>query len=737
MTTETQGQYCENCGAENPPTARYCQYCATLLPFKYTTGTLPEQMLLNGRYQLEKRIGQGGMGAVYKALDTSFNNRPVAIKEMSRTGLTPTRLQDAEEAFQHEANLLSSLLHRNLPRIYEHFTEDERSYLVMDFIKGQTLEDYLAQKGGGPLPLEQVLEWGKELCDVLSYLHKQQPPIIFRDLKPSNVMIDESGHIFLIDFGIARLFKPGQSHDTVALGSPGYAAPEQYGKSQSSPRSDLYSLGALLHHLLTGVDPSEQPFAFRPASQLNPDVPLELENLLKQMLEMDSERRPESAQQVLEKLRTIDQLRMTGTFTRAPKSSSPQPMSESVRLTQAARALYTQRKIREAISTYDRALQADNSNALAWQERGMTQALVGQHRDALASFEKALELDKGLVTSWNGKGTALSTMQRHQSALEAFQQALSLMPDNALAWNGRGAALSALNRLEEALKAFENALHFDPQMALAWNNKGLVLRQLRRYPEALSAFNQALTCNDRVAAYWNGKGLVLYDMGRFREALQAFQEATRRDSNYAPAWFGIGNVYYVQRNLKGALEAYESAIKCSPGFVKALDRRGNVLADMGRYAEAVKSYDQALRIDSHYAPSWNGKASALCEVGRYQEALVAYDRALRINPNAPLVWNGIGNAFYYLRQYPQALDAYERAIRLDQRLTSAWYNKALALKQLRRYREALEAAEEAIKLAPNDPDNWRCKVEVLKKLPGRGKERRAAEKELARLQAMI
>src|SRR3989440_4850906 len=306
MTTETQGQYCDNCGAENAPTARYCQYCATLLPFKYTTGTLPEQTLLKGRYQLENRIGQGGMGAVYKAIDTSFNNRPVAIKEMSRTGLTPSRLQDAEEAFQREANLLSGLLHRNLPRIYEHFTEDERSYLVMDFIKGQTLEDYLEQQGGGPLPLEQVLEWGKELCDVLSYLHKQQPPIIFRDLKPSNVMIDESGHIFLIDFGIARLFKPGQSHDTVALGSPGYAAPEQYGKAQSTPRSDLYSLGALIHCLLTGDDPSERPFFFRPASQANPAVPHALEALLQRMLEMDAERRPASAQEVLQALRADD-----------------------------------------------------------------------------------------------------------------------------------------------------------------------------------------------------------------------------------------------------------------------------------------------------------------------------------------------------------------------------------------------------------------------------------------------
>src|SRR5260221_7758689 len=156
----TREHFCDNCGAENPPTARFCQFCAEPLVFKHTTGSLPEQTLLNGRYQLDSRIGQGGMGAVYIAVDTNFNNRSVAIKEMSRAGLTPARIQDAEESFQREANMLASLLHRNLPRIYDNFTEDERSYLVMDFIEGQTLEDYLEQANGKPMPLEQVLDWG-------------------------------------------------------------------------------------------------------------------------------------------------------------------------------------------------------------------------------------------------------------------------------------------------------------------------------------------------------------------------------------------------------------------------------------------------------------------------------------------------------------------------------------------------------------------------------------------------
>src|SRR5713101_7855605 len=318
----TQELYCDNCGAANPPTARFCQFCATLLPFKHSTGSLPDQTLLAGRYQLLSRVGQGGMGAVYKAADTRFNNRPVAIKEISSTGLTPTRLQEAEAAFEHEAHLLADLLHPNLPRIYEHFAENDRSYLVMDFIEGQTLEEYLGQKGGGPLPVDQVITWAEQLCDVLNYLHTHQPPIIFRDLKPANVMIGESGHIFLIDFGIARIFKPGKQHDTVALGSPGYAAPEQYGKSQSTPRSDIYSLGALLHHLLTGHDPSDQPFFFQSASKLNPPVDPALEVLLQKMLEMDPERRPASAQDVLKVLRIVGQGDGDGTIHIAPKSAS-------------------------------------------------------------------------------------------------------------------------------------------------------------------------------------------------------------------------------------------------------------------------------------------------------------------------------------------------------------------------------------------------------------------------------
>lgn len=731
----TQEQFCENCGAANSPTARFCQVCGIQLPFNHTTGDLPDNTMLNGRYQLQRRIGQGGMGAVYKAADTLFDNRSVAIKEMSRADLSSTRVEEAEEAFEREARLLAGLVHPNLPRIYDHFAEDERSYLVMDFIMGQTLEEYLEKEDGGPLPLEQVLDWGKQLCDVLGYLHNHQPPIVFRDLKPSNVMIDEIGHLFLIDFGIARIFKPGQLHDTVALGSPGYAAPEQYGKSQSTPRSDIYSLGALLHCLLTGDDPSEQPFFFRSASQRNAAVPVELEELLKQMLEMNAEKRPASVQDVAKTLRLIDQQRISGTLTMATamtRTSSTRPASRFSQQMQDAYKLYSQKRIKEAIAAYDRILHTDEFNPQAWQGRGLTQALGAQHREALASFERALQLDSKLVISWNGKGTALNMLHRDQDALAAFDQALLLEPNNALAWNGKGAAQHALGQSEQALNSFDLAHHFDPHMAQAWMNKGLVLRQLKRYPEALRAFDQALSHDKISAIYWSSKGTALYEMGQYQEALQAHQEATKLDARYAPAWYGLGNVLYAQRKLNSALDAYEHAINVDRRYVRAWDRRGNVLGDLGRLTEALQSYEEALRIDPRFAPSWNGKASVLCQLKQYEQALNAYERAIRLNPTSSLSWNGKGNAFYQLHDYTQALDAYQQALRIDSRMVTALHNKSMVLRNLNRHQEALTAAEEAIRLAPNDPDNWQRKAEALRKLRRR-KEAKEAEVEAARL----
>src|SRR5437588_7480757 len=190
-----------------------------------------ETPLLLQRYKLVKQVGTGGFGAVYKAEDTHYGRRVVAIKEISLHGLQPHEVIEATDTFNREIQMLSGLTHSNLPRMYDHATDTEHWYLVMEFIEGETLEDYLQQCTYRRLPIDEVIDIGIQLCTVLDFLHTRQPPIIFRDLKPSNIMRTPEGHIYLIDFGIARRFKPGQAKDTIALGSPGFAAPAPYGKT--------------------------------------------------------------------------------------------------------------------------------------------------------------------------------------------------------------------------------------------------------------------------------------------------------------------------------------------------------------------------------------------------------------------------------------------------------------------------------------------------------------------------
>ncbi|HEY0754358.1 MAG TPA: serine/threonine-protein kinase [Ktedonobacteraceae bacterium] len=314
--------YCAVCGMANLPQSRVCARCATTLPVlssyfstgeseqktHTSTGMIIPNTLLKQRYLIVERLGRGGMGAVYKAVDIELGNALRAVKEMNMTYLKPDDINNFSEAFKHEALLLATLQHHHLPRIYDHFHEHGRWYLVMDFIEGSNLEDYLRLKGG-TLSLMEVLGIGMQLCVVLDYLHTHEPPIVFRDLKPSNVMRAKDGHLYLIDFGIARIFKSGQARDTNVFISYGYAAPEQYGLLQTTPQADIYSLGATLHQLISGADPGKMPlpWAFAPLRLSAAVRATGLGHLIMYMLDANPVKRPESATRVKQELQRIAQ----------------------------------------------------------------------------------------------------------------------------------------------------------------------------------------------------------------------------------------------------------------------------------------------------------------------------------------------------------------------------------------------------------------------------------------------
>lgn len=286
---------CPSCQYQNLYEHVYCTMCGqSLIP---KTGKLMPNTVLEGRYVIVKTLGRGGMGAVYQATDRRLAHIPVAIKEMSAIALGFGNLQKAIESFKKEATMLVSLRHQALPRVTDFFSQgSSRWYLVMDYIEGHTLK-HIAEKRS-PIPYPEVLDWAAQICKILDYLHSRRPPVIFRDLKPSNIMLTNKRRIKLIDFGIARHFKPDLKSDTSAYGSTGFAPPEQYGGNQTDKRSDIYALGATLHYLLTGVEPQNHPFKFEPPGKYV-TVPPALEEVIMKALKLEPENRPGDVREML------------------------------------------------------------------------------------------------------------------------------------------------------------------------------------------------------------------------------------------------------------------------------------------------------------------------------------------------------------------------------------------------------------------------------------------------------
>lgn len=256
------------------------------------------------RYLIQGVIGVGGMGAVYRARDLHFPNvvKLVAVKEMVNMAPDPLVRKTIVRNFEREANLLATLDHRSIPRIYDYFSLNERSYLVEEFINGKDLEAIISDSEDF-ISEERLVGWAIELCDVLNFLHTHKPePIIFRDMKPSNVMINMQDHVVLVDFGIAKHFQTGQKG--TMIGTEGYSPPEQY-RGDATPLADIYALGATLHHVLTRRDPRlEPPFSFgeRPIRQFNPNVSPELEAVIYTALQYNPPDRIQSAQEMKQAL---------------------------------------------------------------------------------------------------------------------------------------------------------------------------------------------------------------------------------------------------------------------------------------------------------------------------------------------------------------------------------------------------------------------------------------------------
>ncbi len=315
---------CPKCGGTNRPEANFCTRCGSWLPAPAEGGEaqrlrqlLPDQWI-KGQYRIIDKIGEGGLGRVYLAQDSS--GRKVAIKQIREldAGLDSGDYEVILHSFQREANILSSLPHPYLPIARDYIVTGESFFIVMDYIEGQSLAQLL-EDAGGPLPESRVLTWTTQVCEALSYLHSKRPPIIHRNIKPKNILLEnpESDRVRLVGFGLARFYIDGLECDEDNLGTPGYSPPEQYGLAQTDARSDLFSLGATMFALLSGSDPAnfvqidnrpveelqdgdleQVRFNIPDIAELNPQISSETRQIIQKALCLDPDLRYQTAEEM-------------------------------------------------------------------------------------------------------------------------------------------------------------------------------------------------------------------------------------------------------------------------------------------------------------------------------------------------------------------------------------------------------------------------------------------------------
>jgi serine/threonine protein kinase/cytochrome c-type biogenesis protein CcmH/NrfG len=480
--------------------------------------------LSKGRYKIERSVAAGGMGAVYRAVDTHFN-RPCAVKEMLDDFQSETERTQAIQWFRRESDLLMDLNHPCIPRVRDFFEEDGRHYLVMDFIEGRTLSEVLSKEGNiaGLNGARGVSEararsWGQQVCSVLGYLHRQNPPIIFRDLKPSNIMVTDKDEVKLIDFGIARTFQ-AQRQSTVIM-TVGYAPPEQlYGNAE--PRSDLYALGSTLHRVLTHHDAANNKptiFDFPPVRSLRPDISSTFEQVIGKALALKLEQRWASAQEMERAILNlpapsaqavqITQIAPPGAanerLTPAQPASAPRFSGTSTFtgpggiLLRTAQDHLNSGRIEQAFGTLQQAFQLEPNNALLHKMYGQVFARrqPPQPELAIQAYNKSLQINGNDPETHRLVGDVYLYVRRMPAqAIAPYSQALRLNPHDFEAHRGLAKSYEETNQPDPALREYQQAAAIDAKRPDIHYAIGQLALRLGQLAVAERAFILVLTIN--------------------------------------------------------------------------------------------------------------------------------------------------------------------------------------------------------------------------------------------------
>jgi serine/threonine protein kinase/tetratricopeptide (TPR) repeat protein len=686
------------------------------------------------RFRIEKLLGAGGMGKVYKAFDKELS-RTVALKT-----LLPELVGDylLTQRFKQELLLASKISHRNILRIHDLGEVGGVKFITMAFIEGQDLNQLLKEEQ--PLPLERSLKIARQLCEALEAAHSEG--VVHRDFKPQNVLVGNNDHVYVSDFGLATSFetaKMGMTRTGAVMGTPRYMSPEQVEGKPVDSRSDLYALGLVLYEMVAGTTPFSGESTWQLMYQrvqvvpkdvklANPALPDYVARVIMHCLEKDASKRYQSAKDILADLnagrspsftntRTVQinlpivekrwlyaaggvAIFLVGLFFAIPKTRHWIFGASAVGTSASGTAGLSSITQAKFVAVLPFRVLGDQSS-LGYVADGLVEAMSAklfQLKDVrLASSTAAAKTDPKAPLSQVGKelGVNLIVHGTVQGAGDNLRVIVNLenLAENRLVWSKEFAGVTG------DLLTIEDQMYTQLVDALAVKPSNAELARATAHP------TQNMEAYD---SYLRGRNLLRgqQDLNNVRSAIGFFEQALKKDSGFALAYAGVADASLIMyRETKdnvwsakalGAAEQARALSEDQPEIHLAL---GSVYRSSGRTAEAIVELRRALELAPNSDEAYRRLATAYLAGGRSDEAIQAYQKAVELNPYYWVNHNVLGNAYYQLAEYGKAAESYRRVIELDPNNPYAYNNLGAVLVQSGKFREAVEPLQKSLQFS--------------------------------------
>ncbi|WP_372369528.1 protein kinase [Candidatus Uabimicrobium sp. HlEnr_7] len=633
-----------------------------------------------GRYNIEKELGRGGMGVVYKAYDTKFK-RTVALKVMLRIKTSDTK------RLMHESFAMAQLNHPHIIRLYE-FEEKPTPHLTMEYIKGVSLDFLIAQKQIKPLFLINLLI---KVCDALAHAHKNK--ILHRDIKPSNIMITKDGNPKVMDFGLAKIINEQELSKTGdVLGTLGYMAPEQL-NGKATEKSDIYALGATMYKALTNRSiysgNSYQSILFQilkkeiiPPRHLNPDISVYLEAVCLKCLAKKERRRYESFRALALELKNLKHQRpilarkysvwdSVGHFINEHRVICGSLAIALISLISClVIAVFALKTVKEQQQKTNVARKEAEKN---WKSLQKSNLEIKSLNSAMIEFVKNIK-----QSSYH---SVLATEEIVKPLVVVFSQSVYLKTAEEYKFL-RGLILGQSKEVEhlyQAILDYTKEIQKNSNSDI-YTNRGIVYFRLKKYKEALSDYNKAIEINDYNSRAYNSRGRIHALQKQYGKAIKDYDKSILRNPKNLKALNNRAFLYKEMKEYKKSLIDYNKIIDLSPKLYYAYQNRSQVYKEQGKYKLALKDCDIAIKLKPDNAFAYNNKGENLFYLQKYKEALHHYDKSIFLNSQNSYAYKNRGDLHYHKERYKLAIKDWKSAIFLNHPQEKLLKEKIIKLK---------------------------------------------------------